>query len=81
MCVPMSMSYGTILSKIGEANQTNLCLIPKITNPQYVHQFRLIALCNTIYKVLSKISVNRLRQLMAKIVSPYQFGFIIGRRI
>lgn len=58
-----------------------LCLIPEITSPQFVHEFMPIALCNTIYKVMSKVIVIMLNNRMDKVVSPFQSGFIPGRRI
>lgn len=42
-------------SNVAKVNQTDLCLILKVCNPQLVTQFRPISLCNTIYKLLSKI--------------------------
>ncbi|CAL9024262.1 unnamed protein product [Prunus brigantina] len=44
-------------------------------------QFRPISLCNTLYKVVSKIIVGRLRPLMCKLVSPNQVSFVPGRQI
>lgn len=69
------------IAKIMEVNQTDICFILKVTNPTSVHPFRPISLCNTIYKVLSKIIVNRLKDLIYEIIGPYQMGFIPGRNI
>lgn len=69
------------IAKIMEVNQTDICLILKVTNPTSVHPFRPICLCNTIYKVLSKIIVNRLKDLIYEIIGPYQMGFTPGRNI
>ncbi|MCH99416.1 hypothetical protein A2U01_0020428, partial [Trifolium medium] len=41
-------------SLIAEVNHTDICLIPKVTNPEYIKQFRPISLCNTSYKIVSK---------------------------
>ncbi|CAL8098266.1 unnamed protein product [Prunus armeniaca] len=62
-------------------NSTLVTLVPKITNPQSMLQFRPISLCNTLYKVVSKIIVGRLRPLMCKFVSPNQVSFVPGRQI
>lgn len=41
-------------------NNTYICLIPKIHNANNLKFFRPIGLCNTIYKVITKIIANRL---------------------
>jgi hypothetical protein len=66
---------------LGEVNYTDICLIPKIALPEYVGQFRLISLCNTLYKIFSKVVVNRLKDCIPLLVSPFQTGFIPGRSI
>lgn len=39
-------------TNIAQVNQMNICLIPKVHNPEFVSQFRpIISLCNTLYKV------------------------------
>jgi hypothetical protein len=68
-------------SAIGLVNQTDICLIPKTARPEFVNQFRPISLCNTIYKVVSKIMVERLKDHIPKLVSPFQAGFVPGRNI
>lgn len=62
-------------------NATNICLILKVDKPEFIDQFRPISLCNSIYKVVSKIVVNRLKELMPLIISPFQTGFVPGRHI
>ena len=64
-----------------ELNETLISLIPKVPNPVSMMQFRLISLCNTTYKVLSKILVQRLRGLLPDLVSPNQVAFVPGRQI
>ncbi|KAI5333293.1 hypothetical protein L3X38_023424 [Prunus dulcis] len=44
-------------------------------------QLRPISLCNTLYKVISKILIARLRPCMANLVSPNQVSFVPGRQI
>ncbi|PNX73217.1 ribonuclease H [Trifolium pratense] len=68
-------------SAISTVNQTDICLIPKISQPEYVNQFRPISLCNSIYKVVSKVVVARLKECIPIIVSPFQTGFVPGRNI
>ena len=62
-------------------NHTFITLIPKKSFPDNVNQFRPTSLCNVIYKVISKILVNRLKPLMDQLVTPYQNAFIKGRNI
>jgi hypothetical protein len=33
-------------------NETMVVLIPKVDNPEEVSQFRLISLCNVVYKII-----------------------------
>ncbi|KAK2645035.1 hypothetical protein Ddye_020230 [Dipteronia dyeriana] len=49
--------------------------------PLDMTQLRDISLCSTIYKVISEIIVQRLRNLMHKLVSPNQVAFVFGRQI
>ncbi|KAL5772200.1 hypothetical protein ACOSQ2_012124 [Xanthoceras sorbifolium] len=64
-----------------ELNQTFIALIPKIPSPLKMANFRPISLCNTAYKVISKIIVSRLRNVMADLVGPNQVAFVPGRQI
>lgn len=68
-------------SCIAEVNQTDICLIPKVNQPQIVAQFHPISLCNTLYKVVNKVIVDRLKNYIASLVSPYQTDFASGRLI
>lgn len=43
--------------------------------------FRPISLCNTFYKILTKILVGRIKPLLEKIISTTQKGFVLGRQI
>ncbi|VVA23746.1 PREDICTED: ribonuclease H At1g65750, partial [Prunus dulcis] len=52
-----------------------------VERPLNMAQLRPISLCNTLYKVISKILVSRLRPIMTKIVSPTQVSFVPGRHI
>jgi hypothetical protein len=62
-------------------NATFLTLIPKeerVTNPK---QFRPIALCNVIYKIITKVIANRLKPILPYVISKEQVGYVEGRQI
>ena len=63
-----------------ELNRTYITLIPKIPGPEAFNNYRPINLCNTVYKIVSKILVARLRPFLGKLISPLQFAFVLGRR-
>lgn len=66
---------------VSSINKTNTVLIPKISNPTNITQFRPISLCNVIYKVITKAIVNRLRTVMDKCIDSTQSAFVPGRLI
>lgn len=67
------------LTRIDAINLTDFVLIPKVDNSDSIRQFRPIALCNVIYKTITKVIANRLKPLLNNIVSPTQCSFIPGR--
>ena len=68
--------------KVGRAtNSSFLTLIPKEKRPITIDRFRRISLCNTSYKILSKILATRLKKVMGRIISDTQGGFIARRQI
>lgn len=44
-----------------DINHTNICMIPKIDNPTTLSDYRPIALCNVLYKIISKCLIRRLK--------------------
>ncbi|XP_056688426.1 uncharacterized protein [Spinacia oleracea] len=53
---------------------TTVTLVPKVPNPSKVKEFRPIACCTTIYKIISKILTSRLQKVIGSIVSDCQAG-------
>ena len=61
-------------------NQTHIALIPKIQGPETLGNYRPISLCNTVYKVVTKIIVARLRPFLDNLISPLQSAFVPDRK-
>lgn len=61
-----------------ELNETNVCLIPKAENPTSLKELRLVALCNVLYKIMSKAIANQLKHVLANLVSEEQAAFVSG---
>ena len=61
-------------------NKTLITLMPKQLGPESINHFRPISLCNTLYEIVSKILVLRLKNLMPNLISPSQTAFVAGRR-
>ncbi|KAH9656688.1 reverse transcriptase domain-containing protein [Citrus sinensis] len=76
-CLHILNSQGTI----GPLNHTYIALIPKIGKPRKVTDFRPISLCNVSYRIVAKTVANRFKQVLHKIISPSQSGFIPNRLI
>ena len=64
-----------------EINKTNISLIPKTNHPTKMIEFRPISLCNTIYKLISKIFANRFKAILPSIISENQSAFTPGHLI
>ena len=62
-------------------NETHVCLIPKVTGPTSAAEYRPIALCNVMYKIIAKILTSRLQQLLPNLISKHQSAFVLGRAI
>lgn len=52
-----------------------------MANLTKVKGFRLIACCNVIYKLVSKILTSRMQNVIGDVVSEFQYGFIPERQI
>lgn len=60
-------------------NSTMLVLIPKIRNASKVGDFRPISCLNTLYKVISRLLTDRLKDALIPVISHAQSAFMPGR--
>ena len=60
------LNSGSLISGL---NHTFISLIPKVKNLEFVTEFRPIALCNILYKLVSKVLANRLKKVLLYIIS------------
>ncbi|MCI07890.1 LINE-1 reverse transcriptase like, partial [Trifolium medium] len=56
-----------------------ITLIPKVTNPHLIKEFRPISLLGSVYKTVAKVLAVRMGTVMGKLISKNQSAFIKGR--
>ena len=66
MCAKLSNHSSNLLK---EVNSTIITLVPKVHNPSTITEFRPIACCNVLYKCITKILANRLRNCLSDLIS------------
>ncbi|WCJ23897.1 DNAse I-like superfamily protein [Euphorbia peplus] len=69
---------GKLLKQI---NSTALVIIPKVTALKGLSDYRPIACCTVLYKIITKILTTRFNLVINKLVSANQSAFILGRNI
>ncbi|GJU51774.1 hypothetical protein Tco_1221329 [Tanacetum coccineum] len=62
-------------------NLSFIILIPKVTNPMFIEDYRPISLIGLQYKIIAKKLANRLASVVISLVSSEQSAFISGRQI
>ena len=62
-------------------NATFIALIPKENDASNIRDFRPISLVGRLYKILSKVLANRLKQVLDQLISESQNSFVGGRHI
>ena len=69
-------------SKIGGSTKSSfLALIPKEKGAQSFSRFQPISVCNTGYKIITKVIANKLKKVLPRIILENQGGFIQNRQI
>lgn len=61
-------------------NKSLICLIPKSNNPSEISHYRAKSLCSTLYKIVAKILVKRLKNSLPNLISFNQGAFVLGRK-
>ncbi|KAJ0442264.1 putative RNA-directed DNA polymerase [Helianthus annuus] len=64
-----------------ELNHTIIALVPKVVTPSIVMEYRPISCCNVVYKCISKIMADRIKDYLRMIVSISQSAFVPGKKI
>ncbi|GKE18890.1 putative RNA-directed DNA polymerase, eukaryota, reverse transcriptase zinc-binding domain protein, partial [Tanacetum coccineum] len=74
-------SFFTSCNMLTGSNSSFITLIPKVSNPIHIKDFRPISLIGIHYKIIAKILANRLSKMIDKIISHEQSTFIAGFQI
>ncbi|KAA3477524.1 reverse transcriptase [Gossypium australe] len=62
-------------------NETLLIMISKVENPCDMTNYRPISLCRFVYKMISKVLANRMKEVLPVCISLNQSAFVPGRMI
>ena len=57
-------------------NANHIALIPQKSNPYCVFDFLPISLCNVMYKLISKVLANRLKEVLPHVINSTQCVFL-----
>ena len=77
-CVLQAVNTGIMPRVI---NDTYICMIPKTKNPQKITDYHPISLCNVMYKLISKVLMNKLKKILHSVINEAQSAFVPRRLI
>jgi len=64
-----------------ELNHTSLTLVPKVQNPSKMNEFQSISCCNQIYKCISGILANIIKDILPNLIDKTQSAFVPRKNI
>nr|GEW51788.1 transposon TX1 putative 149 kDa protein [Tanacetum cinerariifolium] len=84
LCMKLRRRFGIMVVKnpqgwmvtLSCSNSAFITLIPIVSNPLFIKDYRLISLIGIHYKIVAKILANRLSKVIDSIISPEQYAFI-----
>ena len=62
-------------------NASFIALIPKVSDPQHLNEYRPISLIGCMYKIVSKLLAKRMKKVLPTIIDETQYAFIEGRHL
>jgi hypothetical protein len=62
---------------LGFLNITSIALIPNKNDPRSFEYYRLVSLCNLMYKIITKILTNISKCIFSNFTLKIDFGFFI----
>ena len=62
-------------------NKSYLFMLPKRQGAENVNDYRPISLSNSTYLIVAKVLANRLKEVIGKLIGPFQYAFIPGRQL
>lgn len=80
VCAAVSQFFETCIM-LPAINCTLITLFPKVANPTLIKDYRPIACCTILYKIIAKILTNRMYCMISSVIDLAQSGFIPGRNI
>ena len=62
-------------------SDTKLIMLPKVPHPQTASEFKPISCCNVIYKTISKLICQRIKEVLPTLIYQSQEAFVKGREL